>query len=214
MQRNGEQTSAPSADPEALWETLGREALDKLDAFEALLKRWNKRCNLVSRGDLPRLRERHMLDSLALLPWCEGPLADIGSGGGFPGLPLAIACPQRRVVLIERSLRKCLFLRQAVIELALANVEVVNADAGRYQPSQRFSTAVARAVAPPAKAWRLLRPLLRPSGTALLQSRIPLAETVFEGGTIHDARQQGAGWVTAVRVQDARDRRESGCHGG
>ena len=209
MQRNGGSAALP-VDPEQ----ERSEALDKLDAFEALLRRWNRHCGLVSRGDLPRLRERHVLDSLALLPWWQGRLADVGSGGGFPGLPLALVRPESQVVLIERSVRKCLFLRQAVIELALANVAVVNADAARYRPSAPFATAVARAVAPPAQAWRLLRPLLAPDGTALLQSRAPLAETTFEGGTIHDARQLGAGWVTAVRVHRAGDRRGSECHGG
>lgn len=209
MRRNDEQ-AVPPAD----LERQPTEAFDKLDAFEAMLRRWNRRCNLVSRGDLPRLRERHVLDSLALLPWWRGRLVDVGSGGGFPGLPLALACPRRQVVLIERSVRKCIFLRQAVIELALTNVVVVNAEAGRYRPSEPFVTAVARAVAPPAKAWRLLRPLLAPAGMGLFQSRVPLAEAIFEGGTIHEARRQGAGWVTAVRIEGAPDRRESECHDG
>lgn len=192
------------------------DALEKITAFEALLKRWNGRCNLVSRGDLQRLRERHVLDSLALLPWWRGALVDVGSGGGFPGLPLAIARPQRTVLLMDRSERKCLFLRQAVIELELPNVEVTQADAARYCPQVPFGTAVARAVAPPAQAWRLLRRLIAGDGAALLQSRQALAERHFDGGRIRHAEQSGVGWVTVVakRLESEPDGQESVCRGG
>lgn len=192
------------------------DALEKITAFEALLKRWNGRCNLVSRGDLQRVRERHVLDSLALLPWWRGALADVGSGGGFPGLPLAIARPRCAVVLIERSERKCLFLRQAVIDLALPNVEVAQADAARYRPEALFGTAVARAVAPPAEAWRLLRRLVGGDGAVLLQSGQALSERHFDGGTIRHAERRGIGWVTVVekRAENEPDGRESACRDG
>ena len=190
------------------------DAVDKIIAFETMLKRWNRHCNLVSRGDVRRLRERHVLDSLALLPWWQGTLADVGSGGGFPGLPLAIARPRRDVLLIERSQRKCLFLRQAVIELALPNVEVAMADAARYQPRALFGTVVARAVAPPARAWRVLRRLVAPDGAVLFQSREALAEAQFDGGTIHHAERSGVGWVTVVGVASESDGRESACRAG
>ena len=100
--------------------------------FEALIQRWNARSNLVARGDIPRLRERHTTDSLALLPWVAGRLADVGAGAGLPGIPLAIARPGMPVVLIERSTRKCAFLRHAAVELDLSNVDVEACDVRSY----------------------------------------------------------------------------------
>ena len=176
-----------------------REAMAKLDAFEALLRRWNRRYNLVSKRDAGRLRERHVRDSLALLPWWRGRLADVGSGAGLPGLPLAIVRPKASVVLIERSLRKSRFLRQAVIDLQLGNVEVVAVDAGRYRPAALFDTVVARAMAPADKAWPLMRPLLARQGSALLPSMGPLDAALFDGGAVQRTVRCGVGWLTVVR---------------
>lgn len=170
----------------------------KLDAFETLLRRWNERYGLVSRRDMSRLRERHVLDSLALLPWWSGALADIGSGGGFPGVPLAIARPQSPVVLIERSERKGRFLRQAIIDLELANAQLVVGDVADYRPATLFDTVTVRAVAPPATAWELARRLVALTGVVLLQSREPLPTTSFEQGVASEAERCGIGWVTRV----------------
>ena len=172
----------------------------KLDAFEALVRRWNRYGGLVAKGDLGRLRERHTLDSLAFLPWWRGRLADVGAGAGFPGVPLAIARPAAPVALIERSERKSRFLRQALIDLPLGNVELVVADAAHYR-SARFETVVARAVAPPPAAWRLVRPLLAPGGWGLLQSRERLGEALFAGGRVVASKPAGKdNWITAVAV--------------
>ena len=178
-------------------------ASEKIEAFEAMVRRWNDRCALVSRRDCARLRERHVLDSLALLPWWRGRLADVGSGGGFPGVPLAIARPGCAVVLIERSRRKSLFLRQATIDLALDNVSVVTADAAQYRPATLFDTVAVRAVAPPAAAWRLVRGLIAPGGAALMQSTAPLDGALFEDGEVRRVDQAGVGWVTEVGVPAA-----------
>ena len=174
-------------------------AAEKLAAFEALIQRWNARSNLVARGDIAHLRERHTADSLALLPWVAGRLADVGAGAGLPGIPLAIARPGVPVVLIERSTRKCAFLRHAVVELDLSNVEVEARDASGYAVPDAFDTVTVRAVAPPAQAWDLVRHLLKPSGSALLQSGSRLAQSMFDGGEIVDEGAAGHGWVTVVR---------------
>ena len=172
----------------------------KLDAFEALLRRWNTRYNLVSYRDAARLRERHVLDSLALLPWWAGTLADLGSGAGFPGVPLAIARPDAEVVLVERSERKGRFLRQVVIDLELRNVQLAIADASCYEPPTPFDTVVARALAKPAIAWRLARRLLAADGRALFQTYQPLAATTFANGAVRASQAAGVGWVTVVGV--------------
>ena len=173
----------------------------KLEAFEALIGRWNHYGGLVSKGDLPRLRERHTLDSLAFLPWWRGRLADVGSGAGFPGVPLAIARPEAPVVLIERSERKSRFLRQVLIDLDLSNVELVVADATHYREA-RFETVVARAVAPPQAAWRLVRPLLALGGFGVFQSRERLSGALFAGGRVVASKPAGKdNWVTAVAAE-------------
>ena len=175
-------------------------ATAKLAAFETLVQRWNARSGLVARGDILHLRERHTVDSLALLPWVAGRLADIGSGAGLPGIPLAIARPDMPVVLIERSTRKCAFLQHAVIELDLRNVDVVAVDARHYAESVAFDTVTVRAVAPPLKAWDLVRRLLRIGGSALLQSSERLRSPMFDGGRIAEEATVGRGWVTKVRL--------------
>ena len=171
----------------------------RLAAYEALIRRWGARRNLVSRGDLLRLRERHIEDSLALLPWCAGSVVDVGSGAGLPGVPLAIARPEMAVALLERSEHKCAFLRHVARELDLDNVVVLQADARRWRPAEGFDTGVARAVAPPAAAWRLLRPLLAPAGSALLPMSAPFSCDAFVGGGQVCSARAGRGWVTRVR---------------
>ena len=177
-------------------------AVGRLEAYERLVRRWNARSSLVSRRDSARLRDRHVLDSLSLLPWWRGSLADVGSGAGFPGVPLAIARPEASVTLIERSERKAHFLHQVVIELGLSNVDVIEADVRHRQPGSLagrvFDTVTARAVAPPPAAWEMLRGLLPNRGAALFQSTVPLAATLFPGGGIRSSECAGLGWVTVV----------------
>ncbi|MCY3620999.1 MAG: 16S rRNA (guanine(527)-N(7))-methyltransferase RsmG [Gammaproteobacteria bacterium] len=186
-------------------------AVDALEHYERLIGRWNARANLVSRRDLGRLRDRHVLDSLSLLPWWHGSLADVGSGAGFPGVPLAIARPESPVTLVERSERKARFLQHVIIELTLRNVELVEADVRQPLPrsiARGFGTVTARAVAPPAATWRLLRGLLGRTGVVLLQSGEPLDASMFGGGEIRACERTGETWVTVVGdAPGARNRR-------
>lgn len=150
-----------------------RGEIPKLDAFCELLGCWNRAFNLVSRQDFGRLWERHVLDSLAVADWLAGDrVVDLGSGAGFPGLPLAITEPARQFSLLDSSERKVRFLRQAVIELELANVEVIHDRAEALEA--RFDTVLARAVAPPEEVLRWSEKLLVPGGTAVLYARAPL----------------------------------------
>ena len=160
----------------------------RLDAFSELVRRWNRAYSLVSRRDADRLETRHIADSLSLLSWIEGTrLADVGAGAGFPGIPLAIAGPQWRVTLVERSEKKARFLRQALIELDLENAEVVSKDVRDFNPDTAYDTVTVRAVAKPPMAWDMTRHLLRPGGCALLQSSSSLAGLDFVGGRIRRA---------------------------
>jgi 16S rRNA (guanine527-N7)-methyltransferase len=94
-----------------------------------------------------------------------GPIVDVGSGGGAPGIPLAVALPDREVTLLEANGRKCTFLREAAS--ALANVRVVQGRA-EEQETDHFGVAVAKALAPPPVAAEWCLPLVRPGGAAVL----------------------------------------------
>ena len=173
---------------------LDARARLRLDAFGELVRHWNRAYNLVSRRDADRLEARHIADSLSLMPWIEGDrVADVGSGAGFPGIPLAIAAPRWRITLVERSGKKARFLRQALIELDIENAEVVLEDARQFDPSTPFDTVTVRAVAQPPVAWEIVRHLLRPGGCALLQSFSSLAGLAFPGGRIRHTGSVAAG---------------------
>lgn len=158
----------------ALGVALTSAAAAKLRDLAALLARWNQAYNLISSADVARILPRHLLDSLALLPHlCGERVLDVGTGAGFPGLPLAIASPERSFVVLDRSEKKLKFVRQARIELAIDNVEVVCSDVTTYEPSSGFDTVVARALAAPDRVWRSVERLLVPGGRAVLATGDP-----------------------------------------
>ena len=130
--------------------TLGLDlpaaAQSKLLAFRDLLLKWNKTYKLTALRDPQQALSHHLLDSLAILPHVgPGPLLDVGSGGGLPGIPIAIARPDARVVLVDSASKKAAFLAQAAIELPLANVEAVAARVEDYAPGRRFDVVISRA---------------------------------------------------------------------
>jgi 16S rRNA (guanine527-N7)-methyltransferase len=128
---------------------LPAEALGKLAAYVALLAKWNRTYNLTAIREPARMVTHHVLDSLAVLPQLPaGPalrLLDVGSGGGVPGIPLAIARPGWHVTTLDSSHKKCAFVRQAAIELALPNVEAVAARVEDYRPAAPFDVVISRA---------------------------------------------------------------------
>jgi 16S rRNA (guanine527-N7)-methyltransferase len=150
-----------------------------LAAFLALLEQWNRVHNLTGLRDRADLIDRHLVESLALVPLVSGSTAaDIGSGGGLPGLPLAICMPGVRFTLIESRRKRVSFLRHVAATLGLANVSVAH---GRVEDLElpEFDTVLARAVAPPAELLALARPLLAPGGRlVLLTSEARRAELI------------------------------------
>lgn len=121
----------------------------KLLHYLRLLEKWNRVYNLTGVRDPCVMVTRHILDSVAILPCVTGPrVLDVGTGAGLPGIPLALLLPAMRFVLLDSSSKKARFVRQAVAELELANVEVVCERAETFQPADRFDTLVARALAP------------------------------------------------------------------
>lgn len=124
------------------------DAPDRLLAYLGLLEKWNRTYNLTAIRDPLRMVTHHLLDSLAVLPHLpEGTLADVGAGGGLPGIPLAIAQPWRRVALNDANQKKAAFLKQAVIELQLANAEVHAGRVEAWHPVQRFACVITRGFA-------------------------------------------------------------------
>ena len=127
--------------------TLPVGALEKLLAYLELLAKWNRTYNLTAVRDPLQAVTHHLLDSLAA--WRElgplaGPLADVGSGAGLPGIPVAIAEPARRVTLNDANQKKAAFLRQAVIELALPNADVHVGRTEQWRPQERFAVVISR----------------------------------------------------------------------
>lgn len=112
------------------------------------LDKWNRVYNLTAVRKPEEMVTKHVLDSLTLLPVITGDhLADVGSGAGLPGIPLAIVRPDWYVTLIESNQKKAAFLTQACIELALKNVKVVCERAERFFPAEKFDTVISRAFA-------------------------------------------------------------------
>lgn len=147
---------------------LPQDARERLLRYVVLLEKWNRTYNLTAIRDRLEMVSHHLLDSLAVLPHLPmppaGALADIGSGAGLPGIPLAIARTDWRVTLNDSNQKKTAFLRQAAIELQLANVEVHEGRVEQWQPVQRFSVVISRAFAELAQFIAACRHLLAPGG--------------------------------------------------
>jgi 16S rRNA (guanine527-N7)-methyltransferase len=108
----------------------------------------NAQFNLSGIRDRPGMLRKHVLDSLTLQPYLRGErVADVGTGAGFPGLPLAIVNPLRRFTLIEATGKKARFVAQAAELIGCGNVQVVNSRAENYRPAELFDTVTARALA-------------------------------------------------------------------
>jgi 16S rRNA (guanine527-N7)-methyltransferase len=138
----------------ALGLELPADADARLLDYLELLQRWNRAYNLTAVRDPAQMVSRHLLDSLAIAPFVTGAtLADLGSGAGLPGIPLAIAAPQRAVTLVDTNGKKARFLREAVRCLELGNVEVVQVRVEDLDG--RFDCITARAFAslPDMLAW-------------------------------------------------------------
>jgi 16S rRNA (guanine527-N7)-methyltransferase len=148
-------------------EAVSRETREALRRFVALLLCWNRTVNLIARGDEPDIWQRHIADSLqlvSLIPPDVGRAIDIGSGGGFPGLVLAIAT-EIRFDLVESDQRKAAFLREAVrVTGAPVVVHAVRAETITLPPAPLVT---ARAVAPLPRLLGLANPLLAPGGSCL-----------------------------------------------
>ena len=149
---------------------LAGEQQDKLLAYLELFARWNAAYNLSAVRDPAEMLERHIIDSLSVVNLCgisaddQSPLIDVGSGGGLPGIPLAIIHPERPVSLLDSNGKKSRFQFQVASQLKLANINVVNQRVEAYQPEKLYAGVVSRAFASLQDMVRGSEHLLAPRG--------------------------------------------------
>ena len=118
----------------------------QLHRYLQMLVKWNKAFNLTAIRSQDDMLTHHILDSLVVAPYLEGPrVLDVGTGPGFPGLPLAMLMPDLQYFLLDSNSKKTRFVSQVVFELELKNVEVINSRVEDYQPVQTVNTVVSRA---------------------------------------------------------------------
>lgn len=157
---------------------LADEQIEALLKFVGLINKWNKAYNLTAIRDPLEMVTLHLLDSLAILPHIKFPrAADIGTGAGLPGIPLAICLPDCHFTLVDSNSKKTRFVQQAVLELQLKNVEVVHSRVEQLQPSRLFSTVISRAFASMHNIVDLTGHLLAEDGVLLaMKGQIPEQE--------------------------------------
>lgn len=127
-------------------EPVSAEKQEELLQYLALLARWNKVYNLTAVREQEDMVTLHLLDSLSVLPYIKyKSLLDVGSGGGLPGIVLAICLPEVEVTTIDAVQKKAIFMRQVKGELGLDNLNVVHARVERFEPKQPFEAVISRA---------------------------------------------------------------------
>jgi 16S rRNA (guanine527-N7)-methyltransferase len=156
-----------------------------------LVEKWNRIHNLTAVRETEQMVVLHVLDSLSLLPHLREArtVLDVGTGPGFPGLPIAVARPELRITLLDSSRKKCAFLEQAKAELHLSNVDVVCERVEQWKPAAQFDAVVSRAFAELSDFVLQARHLVAPGGRLLAMkgvypfdeiARVPASHKVAE----------------------------------
>lgn len=157
---------------------VSQQAQEKLLAYLKLLQKWNKVYNLTSVRDPLDMVTLHLLDSLSVLPYIKTKsLLDVGSGGGLPGIVLAICIPDLQVTTIDTVQKKTIFMRQVKGELGLSNCTVVHARVEKYVAQSKFDAIISRAFSDIALFIKLTQHLIAPNGQWLaMKGLMPIAE--------------------------------------
>ena len=144
---------------------ISAELQQKLLTYLALLQKWNKVYNLTAVRDPQEMVTLHLLDSLTVLPHIKAKnLLDAGSGGGLPGIVLAICLPTLQVTTIDTVQKKTIFMRQVKGELGLDNLQVIHGRVESYQPAEKFEVIISRAFSELALFVSLTKHLLAKNG--------------------------------------------------
>jgi 16S rRNA (guanine527-N7)-methyltransferase len=185
-----------AADAAALGVTLDATALERLQRLGVELIDWNQRMNLTAIDDPPRIATHHLLDSLSVAPLLLGPrVADVGTGGGFPGLPLAIALPALRFTLIDSVVKKLRFVDHVVQLLGLGNVTTRHVRVEQLTGTEPQDCVVTRAFAPLPRLCEWVQPLCGPRTRVLaMKGRWP------PGPDANDSDVPPPGW----RIEEVR----------
>jgi 16S rRNA (guanine527-N7)-methyltransferase len=147
---------------------LDESCQSRLIQYLELLQRWNHHYNLTAIRDASSMVTRHLLDSLALLPHAgSGRLIDVGTGAGLPGIPLALAQPDREITVLDSNGKKTRFLDHVKLTLDMPNLQVVKSRCESYQPTELFDRVSSRAFASLDDMIRGCRHLLAPGGEYL-----------------------------------------------
>jgi len=168
---------------------------EQLDRLAALIREANMVLSLVSAKDARHLEDRHIADALSLVPWVlayagpTGSLLDIGSGGGFPALPIKVVIPGLQVTLVERSVKKVGFLRRAVGALGLTGVTVLHGEYPKAGICKRYDVITARAVEKPDRIFKAVLAEVAQGAVFMSQSGNPGTglSDMFHVELIHDA---------------------------
>jgi 16S rRNA (guanine527-N7)-methyltransferase len=162
----------------SLGQELAEESIEKFARLLCELERWNARINLTAIREPREMISGHLLDSLAIRPLIHGKsLIDIGTGAGFPGLPIAITEPGLTVELLDSNARKIGFVQHVIGDLDISNATAVRSRAENYAPGKRFDTVIARALASIPRLIELGGHLVAEKGVMLaLKGRYPADE--------------------------------------
>jgi 16S rRNA (guanine527-N7)-methyltransferase len=149
-----------------------------------LLERWNRVHNLTAVRGTEAMLDRHVLDSLSVLPWLQGlRVLDVGSGAGLPGLILAMADRGREYLLLDAAAKRVRFLRAAIAELGLGHVQAVHGRVEALRPDPGFATVVSRAFAAPPEFVRVAGHCVAPGGVMLaMLGQAEAAEAALPAG--------------------------------
>ena len=162
----------------AMTQALPEGGADKLAALLEDLEYWSQRFNLTGIREIPAMVSGHVLDSLSVRPYLHGAsILDVGTGAGFPGLPLAIAEPERNFELLDGNGKKIGFVQRNIDSLGINNATARKVRAEDYAPGNRFDTVIARALAPMPKFVKLASHLVKEDGVLLaLKGKHPTEE--------------------------------------
>lgn len=157
---------------------LQPEQVDRLLGYLALLVKWNRAYNLTAISDPLEMVSLHLLDSLAIVPWVTGErFIDVGTGPGLPGIPLAIALPDRHFTLLDSNGKRVRFLFQVKTALQLGNVAEVQNRAENYRPAEQYDGVISRAYSAIETMIATTVHLVRPRGRFLaMKGRLPSEE--------------------------------------